>query len=582
MPPPRILIVYANPATTATPVAPYGAERIAHAFRVAGCEVQVVSPWLQWKPARALDALLDTFKPDLVGFSVRNVDDALIVRSAEGDTDLDTTFYLPAIRRLVQRVQARKLPILLGGAALATMPEGVMRYLRVSHAIVGPADDLVWRLGRALVQGTPFPEALPADPRVATLRDTGTVPVGNGTVPVGAGPIPDRARGDADAWRPVPGPTPRQPEWLALARARGGRVPVAFSAGCDRRCHFCVEASFLGWRVRPRPVDEIVHEVTLLRRAGVRRVWLAASELNVPDARHATALLHALAAAKLDVEVTGFLQPAPVDDALLDAFVAVGVDPATLSWEFGHLDDGLLRAGAGPANRASLDRLVDTYVRRGHAVLGGSILLGAHPLETDATVDSAIATARMYDAALPGGLGLAYAAGGRVYPAAPLGRWVRDHLAEAGPHLYGRRSVGFVAPLVFCRPGSPRALLRRIQDALVGCKGPMAPLNAEAAATPAALAAEKWINLAVLHAAAADVPAAEHAARAALRRAPDHPEALKQLGLVLANRKGDVDGALVVFRRLAGVVSVPAHVAEVEGVIQQLVALQATAAAGAP
>jgi hypothetical protein len=568
--PPRVLIVYANPAVTATPVAPYGAERIAHAFRVAGCEAQVVSPWLQWKPAQALDDALDQFRPDLVGFSVRNVDDALIVRSAQGEGDLDTTFYLPAIRRLVRRVQARNLPILLGGAALATMPEGVMRYLRVPHAILGPADDLVWRLGRALVQGTPFPDALPDDPRVATIS------------PSAALRVPDRTRGDADAWRPVPGPTPRQPEWLALARARGGRVPVAFSAGCDRRCHFCVEASFLGWRVRPRPVDEVVHEITLLRRAGVRRVWLAASELNVPDARHATAVLGALAAAKLDVEVTGFLQPAPVDDALLDAFVAVGVDPSTLSWEFGHLDDGLLRAGAGPANRASLDRLVETYVRRGHAVLGGSILLGAHPLETDATVDSAITTAKVYDAALPGGLGLAYAAGGRVYPAAPLGRWVRDHLAEAGPHLYGRRSVGFVAPLVFCRPGSPRALLGRIQAGLAGCKGPMAPLNAEAAASPAALAAEKWINLAVLAAASEDVPAAEHAARSALRRHPDHPEALKQLGLLLANQRGDVGGALVVFRRLAGVVTAPEHVAEVEGVIRQLVALAAEPHATAP
>lgn len=559
--PPRVLIVYANPAITATPVAPYGAERIAHAFRVAGCEAIVVSPWLQWRPAQALDAALDAFRPDLVGFSVRNVDDALIVRSSEGEGDLDTTFYLPAIRRLVRRVQARNLPILLGGAALATMPEGVMRYLRVPYAILGPADDLVWRLGRALVQGTLFPAALPSDPRVATL---------------GAASIGDRTRGDADAWRPVPGPTPREPEWLALARARGGRVPVAFSAGCDRRCHFCVEASFLGWRVRPRSVEEVVYEITLLRNAGIKRVWLAASELNVPDARHATSVLRALAAAKLDVEVTGFLQPAPVDDALLDAFVAVGADPDTLSYEFGHLDEGLLRHGAGPANRASLDRLVDTYVRRGHAVLGGSILLGAHPKETDATVDSAIATARLYDAALPGGFGLAYAAGGRVYPAAPLGRWVRDNPREARPHLYGRRSVGFVAPLAFCRPGSPRALLGRVQAGLEGCKGPMAPLNAEAAATPAALAAERWINLAVLHAAAENVPAAEHAARAALRRHPDHPEALKQLGLLLANRKGDVRAALLVFRRLADVVTLPLHVAEVQGVIRQLVALEAS------
>ncbi len=562
--PPRVLVVYANPAVTATPVAPYGAERVAHAFRIAGCEAHVVSPWLEWNAGKALDAALDTVRPDLVGFSVRNVDDALVVRSAEGEGDLDTTFYLPAIRRLVRRVQARGIPVLLGGAALATMPEGVMRYLRVPHAILGPADDLVWRLGRALAQGMSFPAALPEDPRVVTLAVGAPAAV----------TVPDRARGDADAWRPVPGPTPRQPDWLALARARGGRVPVAVSAGCDRRCHFCVEASFLGWKVRPRPAEEVVHEITLLRRAGVRKIWLAASELNTPDARHATKVLRAIAAAKLDVDVTGFLQPAPVDDALLDAFVEVGVDPSNLAWEFGHLDDALLRAGAGPANRASLDRLVDLYVRRGHRVLGGSILFGAHPLETDASIDRAVATARVYDTALPGGLGLAYAAGGRVYSAAPLGRWVRDHLREARPHLYGRVTRGFVAPLVFCRPGSPRQLLARLQGALAGCKGPIAPLNAEAAASRGALTAERWINLAILRAAdapaGAPAPAAERAARAALRHQPAHPEALKQLGLLLANRRGDAAGALAVFRRLESVVTDPAHVAEVRGVVRAL------------
>jgi hypothetical protein len=550
---PRVLIVYANPAITATPVAPYGAERVAHALRLAGCDARVLAPWLEWRPAAALDAALDSFAPDLVGFSVRNVDDALVVRSVDGPGDIDTTFYLPAIRRLVRRVQARHIPVLLGGAAVSTMPDAVLRYLGVAHGIAGPADDLVWRLGRALVQGTPFPEALPLDPRVI------------------AGTAAPRTRGDAAAWRPVPGPTPRLPSYLALARARDGRVPVQLSAGCDRRCSFCVEASFLGWQVRPRPVDDIVREITLLRDAGVRRVWLAASELNVPDARHAVAVLRALAAARVAVDVTGFLQPAPVDDDLLDAFEAVGVSPATLSYEFGHLDDTMLRAGAGPANRASLDRLVDRYLRRGYRVLGGSILLGAHPAETEESVDRALAVARTFDAALPDGLGLAYAAGGRVYPGAPLGRWVQANLAAARPHLHGRLTPDLVAPVVFCRPGTPRVLLRRVAAGLAGCRGPMRLLNAEAPAAPTALAAEKWVNLAILRADAGDVPAAERAARAALARVPAHPEGLKQLGLLLANRKGDLPGALAVFRRLADAVAGdPERAAEVAGVVRQL------------
>ncbi|MFZ5481968.1 MAG: B12-binding domain-containing radical SAM protein [Myxococcota bacterium] len=543
----RVLLVYANPAITATPVSPYGAERIAHALRIAGCEVRLVAPWLEPAPRAAVARALD-WKPDLVGFSIRNVDDALVVRAATGRGDLDTAFYLPAVRPLVRLAQARGVPVLVGGAAVSSMPEAVLRYLGVRHGIAGPADDLAWRLGRALASGVPFPAALPDDPRVVDLEATRP-----------------RARGDAAAWRPVPGPTPRMAEYMRLARARDGRVPVLVTAGCDRRCTFCVEASFLGWQVRARPADEIVHEIGLLARAGVRRVWLAASELNVPDGRHAVAVLRAVAAAGLAVDVTGFLQPAPADDALLDAFAACGVDPAGLSWELGHLDDRLLRKGAGPANRAAIDRLVALYARRGHRTLGGSVLLGAHPEETYDHVDAALAVARELDAALPDGLGLAWAAGGRVYPNAPLGRWVRAHLAEARPHLYGRWTPDFVAPLVFCRPASPRALFAYVEAGLAGCRGQIRPLNAEATGDPRV---ERWVNLAIVR----DDPAgAVRAARAALRLDPRHPEALRQLALLLANRRGDAPGALDALRRLAEVVAGdPVRAGEVARAIAQI------------
>mgnify|MGYP003336152795 FL=1 len=461
---------------------------------------------------------------------------------------------LPAVRRLVRRVTRRGLPVLIGGAAVASMGPPIVTALGARYGISGPADDLVWRLGRALVNGVPFPDALPDDPRIIGLVSR------------------IRERGDADAWRPVPGPTPRAPDWLALARAREGRVPVAIAAGCDRRCHFCVEPSFLSGGVRARPVEEIVHEIGLLRQAGVRRIWLATSELNVPDARHAKEVLGAIARARVDVELYGFLQPSPVDDAFLDALEACGVDPAALSWELGHLDDRLLRAGAGPANRAGIDRLVGLYQRRGYRQLGGSLLLGAHPLEDDDSVERALAGAREIDAALPDGLGLAYAAGGRIYAESRLGRWVRDHLEDARPHLYGPLTPGFVAPVVYCKPGRPRELLRRIREGLAGNRGPQAPLNAEAPASPSRLRAELHVHRAILASAAGDVDGAVRSARTALRMAPDHPEALRQLGLTLANRKGDLEGAREVFERLAGVVDGDRR-AEVDRVLSQLRAM---------
>ena len=530
--PPRVLLVYANPAVTAAPVPPYGAERVAQAFRLAGCDVRIVSPFQVPGARAALHTALDAWRPTLVGYSVRNLDDALVVRSSTGARPLDTTDYLPAIRPLVALARDRSLPVLLGGAGFSACPDGVLADLRADAGIVGAADDLVWRLGRGLAQGASLADALPDDPRV--LR-------------AGGAPAP-RLR--APPFRAVPGPTPRESSWLTLARRRGGRVPVSVSAGCDRRCHFCVEGSFVGGAVRPRPVEEVLAEITLLRRVGVTRVWLAASELNVPDTRHATTLLRALAAARVDVAVAGFLQPAPVDDTMLDALEAVGVDPATLSWELGHLDDGLLRAGAGPANRAQIEALVERYRRRGYRTLGGSVLFGAHPHEDDASIDRALAAAHELDAALPGGLGLAWAAGGRVYASAPLGRWVAANLEAARPHLVGRVTPGFAAPLVYCRPGRPRELYARVEAGLRGMRGAVQALNAETELRPSALEVERWVNLAVLRAEAGDGPGAARACTAALRRAPEHREALRQLALVQANLLGRPAAGLATLRRL--------------------------------
>jgi tetratricopeptide (TPR) repeat protein len=131
-----------------------------------------------------------------------------------------------------------------------------------------------------------------------------------------------------------------------------------------------------------------------------------------------------------------------------------------------------------------------------------------------------------------------------------------------------------VEPLVYCRPFAPRALLAYIQQGLAGCKGPIAPLNAEASASPVVLSAEKWVNLTILRAADGDVAGAERAARAALARVPAHPEALKQLGLLLANQKGDLEGAIRIFQRLLSALrnagDPAADVAEIQTVIRSL------------
>ncbi|MCP4873035.1 MAG: radical SAM protein [Proteobacteria bacterium] len=532
---PRVLIVYANPAITATPTAPLGAQRIRAIFHGAGCATAITAPWLELDPLAELEKAVESFGPTLVGFSVRNVDDALVVRSAEGDGPIDTQPYLPAIRPLVDAVQRRGIPVLLGGPAMSACPRGVLGALGARFGVVGPADDIAWWLGKALAGGTTFPDALPDDVRIVDHAD----PESRGTEP-----SVTAVAAAADVFQPMPGMGPWMPEYVSLLKQRGGWAPVAFSVGCNRRCHFCVEASFLGKRARAIGVKATLDEITALHeQAGLDRFWLTASEINVPETDSIRELLEGLVERGLRVEVRGFLQPAPVTDELLDAFEAAGVDPTALSYEFGHLDDGLLRAGAGPTNLSHIENLVALYRRRGYATVGGTVLFGAHPDETWETVSSALTATKRLDGELPEGLGLAYATGGRVYASSPLGRWVRDHREEATPDLHGTWSEGFAEPLVFCRPAPPRALLAHVQEALADCRGGMGPLNAEMITDPQLLRAERLVNVGIVRRTRGDATGARQALEDAVATVPDHAEALRQLALVLANHFGERERA---------------------------------------
>ena len=123
----------------------------------------------------------------------------------------------------------------------------------------------------------------------------------------------------------------------------------------------------MGFDVIERPIEVIVREIEQLKSIGVQKFWLATSEINVPNDRYAIKLFRALS--KLNIDIMAFIQVAPVSEELLNAMEDCGLDPTTLSFEFGHLDADLLRKGAGPANRKQIDALVDLWIKRGYDTL---------------------------------------------------------------------------------------------------------------------------------------------------------------------------------------------------------------------
>jgi len=488
----RILFVYANCDLQRVAVPPYGLELLATALRRSGLpvEARLSSPFLDPRPRLALRRAIRGFQPDLLAFSLRNLDDAVVVDHPplHPDRPLDTWFQLDRARGLLRAARREtQAPLLLGGAGFSAAPEGVLRYLGEGLGIVGPGEDIFLELVRGLLAGCTLEAALreiaAAQPgRVAGLPDQPR--------PQGRWPLATRRRLQV----PWAAGAVRTAEPMTLAEEYDWPFPLRVAVGCNRRCRYCVEAYSSGGAVRQRPVEQVVTEARALARTGLRRLWLACSELNVPDARHAKELLRALARARLGVEFQAYFQPGQVDDELLDLATEAGIDPNGINYEFGHVVPEMLDRGAGPANARAIEALLERYLRRGHTRLGGSLVLG-QPGETEQTLRRALERLAAMDRALPAGLGLAYSCGLRVYANSPFGQRAQrpGALASLRPHLFGRLSPGFALPLAYCEPLPPRDLAEVVAAATASFRGPVAAMTGLSPADAARLPARRQL-----------------------------------------------------------------------------------------
>ena len=130
----KILLVSTNRNTLPVPVMPIGACIVAHAAEHAGHTVHLLDLMFTRDATAEVESAVTGFQPDLVGVSVRNID----------NNDMrNTVFFLDDLRRIVDVIRTGTgAPIILGGAALGVMPEEILRLVDVSGCVVGDGETI--------------------------------------------------------------------------------------------------------------------------------------------------------------------------------------------------------------------------------------------------------------------------------------------------------------------------------------------------------------------------------------------------------------------------------------------------------
>lgn len=301
----KILLISANTEKINMPTLPMGLGAVAAAANRAGHRVRFLDLMAETAPQTALEDALHDFAPDVIGISIRNVDDQ--VSDAPRFLINEARPVISACKRL------STAPVVLGGAGYSLFPESMLEYLGADMGIQGEGEAAFIALLERLDAG-----ADPTDVPGLYIRGKGLQ-------------APRAYQRHLDDW---PFPAPELFD-VRLFQDPAYYLPIQTRRGCPLNCSYCSTGTIEGRQIRKRSPEAVVRELTRWRRAGFSRIFFVDNTFNLPPG-YAQALCKQLKAAGLDLTWRCILYPARIDESLVRAMAEAGCSEVSLGFESGN------------------------------------------------------------------------------------------------------------------------------------------------------------------------------------------------------------------------------------------------------
>ncbi len=128
----NILIISANREREPYAVSPIGASYVASSLKKAGHEALILDLCFEEDLENAIANAVSSFSPDIIGLSIRNIDNLTFGKSVD---------YIPSLRSAVEVIKNNTAaPIVAGGAGFSIFPEETLRCLDIEAGIVGEGE----------------------------------------------------------------------------------------------------------------------------------------------------------------------------------------------------------------------------------------------------------------------------------------------------------------------------------------------------------------------------------------------------------------------------------------------------------
>ena len=285
----KVLLISANQEKNPYPVAPLGLLYIAHALKHNGLKVSILDLCFSKNIPIVIKDSIQSFKPNFVGVSIRNVDNLSFPASVS---------YLPEVKNVIRYVKANtKAPVVLGGSAFSLFPEGLLRLTGCSVGIVGEGEEAFIKLIKSINFNR---DSLNVVPNLAWIK-------GNA---FHQNNIKCLKSEDYVLEREL-----INNSWYSKF---GGMGNIQTKRGCKFRCSYCTYPFLEGSSYRLRKPEIIAQEMKALKtKYKINHIFFVDSVFNYP-VDHAAAICEEILRKKINIAWSCFAWPHRTSGKLLE------------------------------------------------------------------------------------------------------------------------------------------------------------------------------------------------------------------------------------------------------------------------
>ena len=352
----KVLLISANTEKINMATLPLGLACVAAATRKSGHDVAMVDLLAEQDIRSIIKKSIEEFRPDLIGISVRNIDD----QNRENPRLL-----LGPVKEVVAVCRTfSKAKIVLGGAGYSLFPQRALSFLGADMGIQGEGE-------------VAFPALISRMEQGADLSETPGLYLPGGF----SGTRYYEKNLDALA-------LPETGLWSFPPQKEGLWMPVQTRRGCPLNCSYCSTGTIEGRRIRRHSPEAIVRWIAHWRGAGVNQFFFVDNTFNLPST-HAKEICRKLIARDLNIRWWSILYPHRVDEEMVALMRKAGCQQVSLGFESGseRTLKGMNKMFTPRGVNRISKMLADQGIRRmGFLLLGG-------PGETRESVEESLAFA---------------------------------------------------------------------------------------------------------------------------------------------------------------------------------------------